>query len=70
MTDTLNTDSAILTFSTDLGGDGVPAGEVCLIPGDLDLDGDVDFADFVAFASNYGRTGPRPTSHCDALGTQ
>ena len=26
------------------------------IPGDLDMDGDVDFADFLTFAQNFGRT--------------
>ena len=32
------------------------------ITGDLDLDGDVDFADFLLFSSNFGKTGPVPTS--------
>ena len=32
------------------------------IPGDLDLDGDVDFRDFLTFAENFGRSGPVPTS--------
>lgn len=30
-------------------------------PGDLDLDGDVDFDDFFIFAANFGKKGPRPT---------
>ena len=29
--------------------------------GDFDLDGDVDFADFLTFASNYGKTGGSTT---------
>ena len=32
------------------------------ITGDLDLDGDVDFADFLLFSNNFGKTGPVPTS--------
>ena len=32
------------------------------IPGDLDFDGDVDFADFLIFTENFGKTGPVPTS--------
>jgi hypothetical protein len=28
------------------------------IPGDLDLDGDVDFQDFFIFAENFGKSGP------------
>jgi len=31
------------------------------IPGDLDLDGDVDFDDFFFFADNFGKTGPPDT---------
>ena len=31
------------------------------IPGDLDLDGDVDLEDFFILAVNYGRVGPVPT---------
>lgn len=30
------------------------------IPGDLDKDGDVDFADFLQFAANFGKTGSPP----------
>lgn len=32
-----------------------------LIPGDLDLDGDVDFSDFLTFAQNFGKSGSAPT---------
>lgn len=32
------------------------------IPGDLNLNGSVDFVDFLLFASNYGKTGPAPTA--------
>lgn len=31
------------------------------IPGDLNLDGNIDFADFLLFVDNFGRTGPVPT---------
>ena len=31
------------------------------IPGDIDLDGDVDFTDFLIFVLNYGKVGPVPT---------
>ena len=31
------------------------------IPGDLDLDGDVDVADFLIFTANFGKTGPVPS---------
>jgi hypothetical protein len=31
------------------------------IPGDLDLNGSVDFSDFLVFAANFGRSGPPPT---------
>ena len=31
------------------------------IAGDLDFDGDVDIADFLTFAENFGKTGPVPT---------
>ena len=31
------------------------------IPGDLDLDGDVDFDDFFAFGDQFGKTGPPET---------
>ena len=31
------------------------------IPGDIDKDGDVDFADFVQLARNFGRSGPPPS---------
>jgi len=37
------------------------AGVAYAIPGDLDLDGDVDFDDFFAFADNFGMTGPPDT---------
>ncbi len=30
------------------------------IPGDLDRDGDVDYADLVVLAQNFGKTGPPP----------
>ena len=33
---------------------------VASIPGDLDLDGDVDFSDFLIFTGNFGRTGEPP----------
>ena len=32
------------------------------IGGDIDLDGDVDFVDFLTFAGNFGRTGPVPSA--------
>jgi hypothetical protein len=31
------------------------------IPGDLNLDGSVDFSDFLTFASNFGLSGPAPS---------
>lgn len=31
------------------------------IPGDLDMDGDVDIADFLIFTDNFGKVGPIPT---------
>lgn len=31
------------------------------IPGDIDRDGDVDFDDFFALATNFGKTGSKPT---------
>ena len=31
------------------------------ILGDLDADGDVDFADFINFSQNFGKTGDKPT---------
>jgi hypothetical protein len=34
------------------GGGGTPSGLI----GDLDQDGDVDFADFLIFTSNFGKT--------------
>ena len=37
------------------------AGAVYGIPGDLDLDGDVDFDDFFTFADNFGKTGAPDT---------
>lgn len=36
------------------------AEEIEPIPGDLNLDGTVDFADFVIFAQNFGKTVPPP----------
>ena len=32
------------------------------IPGDIDADGDVDFADFLLLAQNFGRSGPPPSA--------
>jgi hypothetical protein len=32
------------------------------IPGDVNSDGAVDFADFLILASNYGKSGPLPVS--------
>jgi hypothetical protein len=34
---------------------------VPVIPGDLDLNGSVDFSDFLTFASNFGASGPVPS---------
>ena len=34
---------------------------VAAIPGDLNLDGSVDFSDFLTFASNFGSSGPVPS---------
>ena len=31
------------------------------IPGDIDLDGNVSFSDFLILAGNYGKTGPKPS---------
>jgi len=49
--DALDVANAVIMFN-----DIVPA-----IPGDLDLDGDVDFTDFISFAGNFGRMGPAPS---------
>lgn len=51
--DLLNTNSATLDITSI---EYIPA-----MAGDLDLDGDVDFADFLIFARNFGQTGPVPT---------
>ena len=40
---------------------GAPRYIAASIPGDLDLDGDVDFSDFLIFSSNFGRRGDPPT---------
>ena len=50
--DRLDTAGASITFTA--------ASAVEVIPGDLDLDGDVDFTDFLTFAGNFGKTGPVP----------
>ena len=45
----------ILRWSSEItptGGGGTPSGLI----GDLDQDGDVDFADFLIFTSNFGKT--------------
>ena len=39
------------------------------IPGDLDLDGDVDVADFLIFVENFGKTGPVPTRPSNRIDT-
>ena len=39
---------------------GTPRYIVASIPGDLDLDGDVDFGDFLIFTDNFGKTGDPP----------
>ncbi len=49
--DALDISTAFLAFSN----------RVELIDGDFDLDGDVDFNDFLKFTQNFGRTGPVPT---------
>lgn len=49
--DALNVSSAIISFTS-----GIPA-----FAGDFDLDGDVDFVDFLTFAKNFGQSGPPPT---------
>ena len=50
--DPLETTDALLTFQDTF---------ILAIPGDADRDGDVDFADFVLLARNYGRSGPQPS---------
>ena len=50
--DVLTVSNALITFSNN-----TPP-----IPGDIDLDGDVDFFDFLTFTKNYGRTGPKPST--------
>ena len=50
--DPLNVSSATVSFTS-----GTPA-----IQGDFDLDGDVDFVDFLTFSKNFGKSGPAPTS--------
>ncbi len=52
--DRLNTDDGLLKLI------GKPQYVVASIPGDLDLDGDVDFNDFLIFTGNYGRVGDPP----------
>jgi len=58
--DTITTSTKILfngvTDNPDTGNTVKP------ITGDLDLDGDVDFTDFLLFSSNFGKTGPIPTN--------
>ncbi len=49
--DALDSSKANITFTN----------RVEAIKGDMDLDGDVDFADFLTFAGNFGKTGPPPT---------
>ncbi|MDP6037237.1 MAG: hypothetical protein QGG64_01685, partial [Candidatus Latescibacteria bacterium] len=49
--DPLNVSDAIISFTS-----GIPA-----FAGDFDLDGDVDFVDFLTFAKNFGQNGPPPT---------
>ena len=39
------------------------------IGGDIDFDGDVDFSDFVVFASNFGKTGAVPTDPATLFST-
>ena len=52
--DKLNLNHALLRLT------GAPLYVVASIPGDLDLDGDVDFSDFLIFTGNFGRTGDPP----------
>ena len=57
--DQLNVSSATVIFTS-----GTPA-----IQGDFDLDGDVDFIDFLTFSKNFGKSGPAPTSGAVATTT-
>ena len=50
--DVLNSSGAIIRFIRSIEP----------IPGDIDLDGDVDFSDFLIFANNFGKSGPVPTT--------
>ena len=52
--DLLNVSRAFITLED--------ADFVAAIPGDLDLDGDVDFGDFLNFAQNFGKSGPVPSA--------
>ena len=40
---------------------------VVAIPGDLNRDGAVDFNDFFIFATNFGRSGPKPTDEAQII---
>ena len=51
--DYLDVSSATITFTSGQGS--------AQMDGDFDLDGDVDFVDFLRFAQNFGKTGPAPT---------
>jgi len=50
--DYLDVSSATITFTS--------AQDTGPMDGDFDLDGDVDFVDFLRFAQNFGKTGPAP----------
>lgn len=50
--DFLDLSEAALIFTNQSGIEG--------LKGDFDLDGDVDFSDFLTFANNFGKTGPIP----------
>ena len=52
--DLLNVSRAFITLED--------ADFVAAIPGDLDLDGDVDFGDFLNFVQNFGKSGPVPSA--------
>ena len=54
------TPSSTILFNGATGGPGTE-NVVEPITGDLDLDGNVDFTDFLLFSKNFGKTGPVPT---------
>jgi len=56
--ETLDVSGAFIIFQADF---------VEAIPGDIDRDGDVDFSDFTVFASNFGKTGQKPTERIKVI---